>query len=88
MAMVTEDNPRFYELQVRLDVSGESTRFDVVITWFRADGEPGFRRSYRNRRLDQMGYVVFTLVERFDTCLLYTSPSPRDRQKSRMPSSA
>ena len=25
---------------------------------------------------------------RFVTCLLYTSPSPRDRQKSRMPSSA
>ena len=24
----------------------------------------------------------------FDLCLLYTSPSPRDRQKSRMPSSA
>ena len=24
----------------------------------------------------------------FVTCLLYTSPSPRDRQKSRMPSSA
>ena len=23
-----------------------------------------------------------------DSCLLYTSPSPRDRQKSRMPSSA
>ena len=26
--------------------------------------------------------------ETFRTCLLYTSPSPRDRQKSRMPSSA
>ena len=25
---------------------------------------------------------------RFGSCLLYTSPSPRDRQKSRMPSSA
>ena len=25
---------------------------------------------------------------RYTTCLLYTSPSPRDRQKSRMPSSA
>ena len=25
---------------------------------------------------------------RLETCLLYTSPSPRDRQKSRMPSSA
>ena len=24
----------------------------------------------------------------YDSCLLYTSPSPRDRQKSRMPSSA
>ena len=24
----------------------------------------------------------------YDPCLLYTSPSPRDRQKSRMPSSA
>ena len=26
--------------------------------------------------------------EQFNICLLYTSPSPRDRQKSRMPSSA
>ena len=26
--------------------------------------------------------------EQFQSCLLYTSPSPRDRQKSRMPSSA
>ena len=26
--------------------------------------------------------------DHFWTCLLYTSPSPRDRQKSRMPSSA
>ena len=28
------------------------------------------------------------LVTGIATCLLYTSPSPRDRQKSRMPSSA
>ena len=27
-------------------------------------------------------------AEKLSTCLLYTSPSPRDRQKSRMPSSA
>ena len=26
--------------------------------------------------------------EEYSRCLLYTSPSPRDRQKSRMPSSA
>ena len=34
-------------------------------------------------RLEAQGY--FSALE---TCLLYTSPSPRDRQKSRMPSSA
>ena len=28
------------------------------------------------------------VADRVETCLLYTSPSPRDRQKSRMPSSA
>ena len=28
------------------------------------------------------------LLGALKTCLLYTSPSPRDRQKSRMPSSA
>ena len=33
------------------------------------------------------GHDVLT-VEWFNNCLLYTSPSPRDRQKSRMPSSA
>ena len=32
--------------------------------------------------------VVNVLFDRRKTCLLYTSPSPRDRQKSRMPSSA
>ena len=31
---------------------------------------------------------AFTLANPYHTCLLYTSPSPRDRQKSRMPSSA
>ena len=41
-----------------------------------------------------MEHEVFRVTERGfslrrdGTCLLYTSPSPRDRQKSRMPSSA
>ena len=30
----------------------------------------------------------FYFCPKWDLCLLYTSPSPRDRQKSRMPSSA
>ena len=33
-------------------------------------------------------WQVLFLLGYATTCLLYTSPSPRDRQKSRMPSSA
>ena len=32
--------------------------------------------------------IVHSAITFADGCLLYTSPSPRDRQKSRMPSSA
>ena len=47
--------------------------------------------------IETVGAVKFTIRnivcygtrnELSETCLLYTSPSPRDRQKSRMPSSA
>ena len=37
---------------------------------------------------DGLPYFLQWRVWRDMTCLLYTSPSPRDRQKSRMPSSA
>ena len=46
---------------------------------------------------DNMEYFAFDVTNKeiaqffnvqYQTCLLYTSPSPRDRQKSRMPSSA
>ena len=34
------------------------------------------------------GYEICRKIKQEKPCLLYTSPSPRDRQKSRMPSSA
>ena len=34
------------------------------------------------------GAIPPCLLQEFNICLLYTSPSPRDRQNSRMPSSA
>ena len=43
--------------------------------------ETGGRPSKKNRR-DLMDFI------RSKSCLLYTSPSPRDRTRSRMPSSA
>ena len=45
--------------------------------------------SDEERCLQNDSEYVFDLVtEDIRICLLYTSPSPRDRQKSRMPSSA
>ena len=46
-----------------------------------------FARRARNQaaHLDALGIGV---GERVAICLLYTSPSPRDRTRSRMPSSA
>ena len=41
--------------------------------------------SKLSRNLDPMATMALAM---FSYCLLYTSPSPRDRQKSRMPSSA
>ena len=43
-----------------------------------------------NHSIDYDGGLFLDIgIERvFSICLLYTSPSPRDRQKSRMPSSA
>ena len=36
-----------------------------------------------------LGYIASDIISRYKrTCLLYTSPSPRDTDKSRMPSSA
>ena len=47
--------------------------------------------KYKKVSFSNSGHA-FNLATRlnklFKTCLLYTSPSPRDRQKSRMPSSA
>ena len=39
-------------------------------------------------KLAKQGKIKIIVKGHIHTCLLYTSPSPRDRQKSRMPSSA
>ena len=46
----------------------------------------------QNTKADALAALATTLAlpagTEYHLCLLYTSPSPRDRQKSRMPSSA
>ena len=43
---------------------------------------------YLSLQLIETGVPIVCAVNMVDICLLYTSPSPRDRTRSRMPSSA
>ena len=46
-----------------------------------------YRDDLRDAKIArEIGWLTF--LKNYRICLLYTSPSPRDRQKSRMPSSA
>ena len=49
-------------------------------------GVRGERPNYCAKHGKERGLT--NIVSKLCACLLYTSPSPRDRQKSRMPSSA
>ena len=47
-----------------------------------------FERHARGLTLTENGEYVFKTAHEVISCLLYTSPSPRDQRGSRMPSSA
>ena len=74
---------------------------DYEIDMFSTESYSLTTKSMRVRKtLRRYDYVLFVQITDkvevhisakrsiFRSCLLYTSPSPRDRQKSRMPSSA
>ena len=73
--------------------SGETVRLSdlrgkpVVLYFYPKDDTPGCTRQACGIR-DAWSEFQRAGAEVFGICLLYTSPSPRDRQKSRMPSSA
>ena len=45
-------------------------------------------KRYKNTGELKIHLIMNHLIILFNVCLLYTSPSPRDRTRSRMPSSA
>ena len=51
-----------------------------------------FKDSIFDNKIKHLGLPPLwdskTISDEYDPCLLYTSPSPRDRTRSRMPSSA
>ena len=44
--------------------------------------------KYHNVRNNDPLELVYSMLNEYNDCLLYTSPSPRDVEESRMPSSA
>ena len=77
-------HPNLAEYKGLLHKIDRPTNAFVHLTWKKGDVQEGFRQS------DVVVENTFTVpaVHQGYICLLYTSPSPRDRQKSRMPSSA
>ena len=88
---------------VSAPLRGESRRVDPVMTrdeedyWacrkalrLRPLGEGDEHETVKKFMRDylKLDDAAIERLGRFEACLLYTSPSPRDRQKSRMPSSA
>ena len=65
---------------------GQITDSDHPIIIQKAHKETASFESLEEKAI-HLYYIVRDQI-RYNPCLLYTSPSPRDRQKSRMPSSA
>src|SRR5678809_1437760 len=75
-------------LEVHAQVISNAKLFSGAATEFGA--EPNTQVSLVDAAMPGMLPVINErcIEQAVRTCLLYTSPSPRDRQKSRMPSSA
>ena len=85
-------NSYSYIKSIAEEMRGLAVEFNVPImsatqtnrSGFTSD-DPGLEDTSESFGLPATADLMFALIS---NCLLYTSPSPRDRQKSRMPSSA
>ena len=85
-----------YEKQLEFYKTASQTDFAVFVVVDYGDGGNKMNeisnireeRLKRGERASEIVVIDATPKASSRACLLYTSPSPRDRQKSRMPSSA
>ena len=85
---VSFDNPEGHEVLAAIgSMQGHNRKLAVLACYL----PPNLTSARASACLDYIEQLVIELKRRLKDpyiCLLYTSPSPRDRQKSRMPSSA
>ena len=86
----TKNEDKYYKLSIDIAKSVVKSGYGVI-----TGGGPGImeaaNKGAKEGKGNSVGLCIDLPFEQFDNtyiCLLYTSPSPRDRQKSRMPSSA
>ena len=63
-------------------------RYQKVIKYTKPLVEIDEKIRHLNERMTTTGMYTVTNQDDGEGCLLYTSPSPRDKRQSRMPSSA
>ena len=76
---VTEVYKICFDKKCNLDYEAEEVVREITAEYKEETASGNFMKSLKK---------MYSLIKREKSCLLYTSPSPRDRQKSRMPSSA
>eukprot|EP00827_Trimyema_finlayi_P003488 TRINITY_DN3203_c0_g1_i1.p2 TRINITY_DN3203_c0_g1~~TRINITY_DN3203_c0_g1_i1.p2 ORF type:complete len:147 (+),score=44.92 TRINITY_DN3203_c0_g1_i1:63-503(+) len=62
-------------------IQGEKSSIEQMKHWLQYTGSP-------YSKISNTTFTNEKVIEKLDYCLLYTSPSPRDKRQSRMPSSA
>ena len=74
----------------KLDKAAKAAEVTLIPSCGLDPGIDSILEGYGARKLDKVKKIHMWCggIPQKNTCLLYTSPSPRDRQKSRMPSSA
>ena len=85
--MCIRDRPQVKLNEIAEAISSLHTKVKLCPKTFAliSDGED-VSKLYADERRDRK--LIMVVEQPFDICLLYTSPSPRDRTRSRMPSSA
>ena len=78
-----DQNKERFELEFNLE---KGTSFNTFL--IRSHEELFIIHPPEKQYLNSLNVVISSFCDQFKVCLLYTSPSPRDMPRSRMPSSA